>query len=243
MNDVYEGSLLEDIAFLGDTLGPIFYYDPSNETARQLYGALSQIDVASAAAEWPFVADDAANCALALIKEGLTGEGGTLAADAAAGEDAAGALIPGAPETGATDASDDLIWEYRRLFVGPGIKPAPPWGSVYTDRECVVFGESTLALRRWMREVGIERLGDDEEPEDHIGLMLMLMAWIARNRPQELRVFLTEHLLTWSSHYLNQLEDATGHPFFKGLAALTRASLEGVQEKLEINVEYPRFYR
>ena len=67
--------------------------------------------------------------------------------------------------------------EYRRLFVGPAPKPAPPWGSVYTDRECVVFGESTLALRAWMRAQGIARLVDDKTPEDHIGLMLVLMAW------------------------------------------------------------------
>ena len=41
------------------------------------------------------------------------------------------------------------MWEYRRLFVGPGHLPAPPWGSVYTDRECVIFGEATL--------IGIQR--------------------------------------------------------------------------------------
>ena len=47
--------------------------------------------------------------------------------------------------------NEELVWEYRRLFVGPGHLPAPPWGSVYTDHECVIFGEATLALRAWMR--------------------------------------------------------------------------------------------
>ena len=41
---------------------------------------------------------------------------------------------------------------------------APPWGSVYTDRECVVFGETTLALRAWMRAHGVARTTDDKTP-------------------------------------------------------------------------------
>lgn len=41
---------------------------------------------------------------------------------------------------------------WQRLFVGPYALPSPPWGSVWLDRESVLFGDSTLALRQWMRE-------------------------------------------------------------------------------------------
>ena len=139
--------------------------------------------------------------------------------------------------------ADGLVWEYRRLFIGPAPKPAPPWGSVYTDRECVVFGATTLELRAWMRSHGIARQTDDKTPEDHMGLMLVLMAWIARNQPQDLGEFLRLHLLTWSSHFLDQLIEAAGQPFYEGLARLTKASLEGIQAKLGLDVVYPRFYR
>ena len=126
--------------------------------------------------------------------------------------------------------ADDLVWEYRRLFVGPAPKPASPWGSVYTDRECVVFGTSTLALRAWMHGRGIARLVDDKTPEDHIGLMLSLMTWIARNQPDDLDEFLQVHLLTWSLHSLDQLIEAAAHPFYESLARLAKATLEGVQQ-------------
>lgn len=129
------------------------------------------------------------------------------------------------------------------MFIGPAVKPAPPWGSVYTDRECVVFGKSTLELRAWMREQGIERLTDDKTPEDHIGLMLALMAWIAREKPEILDDFMRLHLLTWSSHFLGQLAEAAEQPFYEGLALLTKASLEGIQDELGLEVVYPRFYR
>ena len=125
----------------------------------------------------------------------------------------------------------------------PGQKAAPPWGSVYTDRECVVFGEATLALRQWMRESGIARPGDGSEPEDHIGLMLLLMAWIARHRPELLDDYLTDHLLTWAPHFLGIVGEQTHHPFFGGLASLSAASLAGVQQALGLSVDTPRFYR
>ena len=43
---------------------------------------------------------------------------------------------------------EDLYWEYRRLFVGPQAKVAPPWGSVYLDKDQVIFGASTMEPKR-----------------------------------------------------------------------------------------------
>ena len=208
-------ALLDGIAFVGETLGPFFLQDPKTGEAGAAFQALAALDVDAAAAEWPFAGEAEARVCLALMKEGLA--------------------------HGIED--DDLVWEYRRLFVGPAPKPAPPWGSVYTDRECVVFGESTLALRAWMRAQGIARLVDDKTPEDHIGLMLVLMAWIARNQPADLDDYLRLHLLPWSSHFLDELAEAAKQPFYEGLARLAKASLEGIQSERALDVAYPRFYR
>ena len=214
--NMQDGSdVLEGIAFVGETLGPFFLQDPKTGEAGAAFQALAALAVDAAAAEWPFAGEAEARACLALMKEGLA--------------------------HGIED--DDLVWEYRRLFVGPAPKPAPPWGSVYTDRECVVFGESTLALRAWMRAQGIARLVDDKTPEDHIGLMLVLMAWIARNQPADLDDYLRLHLLPWSSHFLDELAEAAKQPFYEGLARLAKASLEGIQSERALDVAYPRFYR
>ncbi|HBT95150.1 MAG TPA: Tat proofreading chaperone DmsD, partial [Coriobacteriia bacterium] len=178
--------------------------------------------VEAAASDWPFVDDAvAAGCLKRMHSD----------------------LRPTQGSDYDSTADEALIWEYRRLFIGPATKPAPPWGSVYTDWEMVVFGESTLALRQWMRENGIERLSGEGTPEDHIGLMLLLMAWIAENKPELLAEYLRLHLLTWSSHFLSQLEGAAEHSFYAGLARLAKESLEAVQRDLKIEVEYPRYYR
>ncbi len=213
--DENRGIVLECAAFVGETLAPFFLQDPKTGNARAAFEAVVALDVDEAAHEWPFVDDEEAARDLRLMQDGL--------------------------EKGVDD--EDLMWEYRRLFIGPAPKPVPPWGSVYMDRECVVFGASTLALRAWMRECSIARTTDDKTPEDHIGLMLALMAWIARNQPQNLDDYLRLHLLTWSDHFLEQLSDAAEHPFYKGLSRLTAASLEGLRSELGLEIDYPRFYR
>lgn len=54
-----------------------------------------------------------------------------------------------------TQSEETHAQAWQRLFVGPWALPSPPWGSVWLDRESVLFGDSTLALRQWMREKGI----------------------------------------------------------------------------------------
>ncbi|KAA9001093.1 Tat proofreading chaperone DmsD [Affinibrenneria salicis] len=129
-----------------------------------------------------------------------------------------------------------LKQDWQRLFIGPDRLPAPPWGSVYLDRESVLFGDSTLALRQWLRQRGIAPQLERREPEDHIGLMLMLAAWTAENQPAWLDELLAEHLLPWAMRYLELLEPGARHPFYLGLARLARISLNDWREARRITV-------
>lgn len=67
----------------------------------------------------------------------------------------------------AASSDEALPQARRRLFIGPWALPAPPWGSVWLDKESVLFGDSTLALREWMRTSGIALDLERNEPEDH----------------------------------------------------------------------------
>ena len=107
----------------------------------------------------------------------------------------------------------------------------------------MTFDLTTLELRRWMRTQGIARSADGHTPEDHIGLMPALLAHVALNSPGSLDEYLQRHLLTWSSHFLGELADAARHPFYQGLACLTKASLEGIQSERSLSVTCPKFYR
>ncbi|MDO4443058.1 MAG: Tat proofreading chaperone DmsD [Slackia sp.] len=205
------------VAFIGAALSPFFLNDPSTGATDAALAVMAALDADAAAAEWPFVEAAEAQRCLTLLAEGA--------------------------KRRESDGGDALKWEYRRLFVGPQSLPAPPWGSVYTDRDRVVFGEGTLALRAWMRAHGVQRLSDEKTPEDHIGLVLAMAGWLAEAKPELVAEFLQLHVLPWSGHLLEQLEAAAEHPFYKGLAAMANASLEGMKDAFGLEVAVPRFYR
>lgn len=152
-------------------------------------------------------------------------------------------LLPVA-ETFAESADEPLMDAWQRLFIGPYALPAPPWGSVWLDRESVLFGDSTLALRHWMRENGIAFEMHQNEPEDHIGTLLMLAAWLVENgRDTECDQLLAWHLLPWSSRFLSVFVDNAGHPFYTALGRLTQLTLTDWQSRLIIPVTEKTLYR
>ncbi|MNE61876.1 Tat proofreading chaperone DmsD [compost metagenome] len=141
--------------------------------------------------------------------------------------------------TGIEDKQEESLAEaYQRLFVGPDTLPAPLWGSVYLDKENVLFGNSTLRLRRWLRSNGIDAQHDRNEPEDHIGTLLMMVAWLAEERQGGLvEQLLTKHLLPWAPRYLELLQANAQHPFYQGLAQLAQITLSAWAAECSAEVE------
>ncbi|MGK3226569.1 Tat proofreading chaperone DmsD [Enterobacter soli] len=147
-------------------------------------------------------------------------------------------------QTFKTPAEEPLTEAWQRLFIGPYALPAPPWGSVWLDRESVLFGESTLALRQWMRENAIAFEMQKNEPEDHIGTLLMLAAWLAENgRDTQCDQLLAWHLLPWSHRFLSVFIDNAGHPFYIALGKLAQLTLADWQSTLLIPVAEKPLYR
>ncbi|WP_443090209.1 Tat proofreading chaperone DmsD [Basfia succiniciproducens] len=140
-------------------------------------------------------------------------------------------------------AQQDLSQAYQYLFIGPNELPAPPWGSVYLDKESVIFGDSLLALRDFLTVHQIEFIQTQNEPEDHLGLMLMLAAYLAENKPELLEEFLTKHLFSWVYRCLDLIFAQTDYPFYQAMALLARQTLKGWQQQLDLRVDQPQLYR
>lgn len=112
---------------------------------------------------------------------------------------------------------------------GQASSPRPRGGSVYLDSESVLFGDSCVALQRWMRARGIElHEGESREPVDHIGRMLVLLSWLCDNQPDQVIPFMEEHLMTWAPRYFAQLEPAAAGTLYEPLGHLASLTLEGV---------------
>ncbi|WP_369310335.1 Tat proofreading chaperone DmsD [Providencia rettgeri] len=129
---------------------------------------------------------------------------------------------------------ESLKAAYERLFIGPNALPAPPWGSVYLDKENVLFGISTLELRAWLRNNQINIELNSNEPEDHVGLLFLLTAWIIQNKPELLADLLEIHFLPWVYRYLEKIQLQGNCAFYEAVALLATKTLKHLQKEAQL---------
>ena len=108
----------------------------------------------------------------------------------------------------------------------------------------MLFGDSTLALRQWMREKGIQFEMKQNEPEDHFGSLLLMAAWLAENgRQTELRRIAGMAPFSWSTRFLDVFIEKAEHPFYRALGELARLTLAQWQSQLLIPVAVKPLFR
>lgn len=144
------------------------------------------------------------------------------------------------PANGSIEAYEALLWDYTRMFVGPGQLAAPPWESAYSNEERLLFQEQTLAVRRVFRAYGFVLATAPANPEDHIGLELdfmyqtcrLAMEQIEARQPARLEQicrdqlsFLNEHLLTWAPDFAADVVNSAQTGFYRGMARMLNGFL------------------
>ncbi len=153
-------------------------------------------------------------------------------------EHATGLLAAGVKEETA-----GLHEDWKRLFRGPGHLLAAPWGSVYMDRDQVMYGWTWVALHDWLAKHGIRGAYAENDPEDNFGRMLFLAGELAANRPELLGELLADHLLCWSPRFLQTVGAQAQTSCYRGLAVLAAATLDDVQGLLGIVPAQRRMFR
>ncbi|MBK5142973.1 Tat proofreading chaperone DmsD [Budviciaceae bacterium BWR-B9] len=140
--------------------------------------------------------------------------------------------------------AETLMHDYSMLFEGIGVMPAPPWGSVYLERENLLMGDSTLNYRQFLAQQGMVTNTDNPEPEDQFGLMLMAFAYLLESdKPAAAQQLLSEHLLPWAERYLTLVQASdTEQDFYPQLAEIARLYLQTLQQQLNVPVEAKELY-
>ncbi len=128
--------------------------------------------------------------------------------------------------------------EFHDLFIGVTRGELLPFGSYY---QTGFLNEKPLALlRRDMARLGIERMGDLKEPEDHIASVLEIMAGLiegAYGPPVALSVqkqFFTTHVNSWASHFFTDLEGAKFSVLYAPLGTIGRLFMSIEQAAFEM---------
>jgi TorA maturation chaperone TorD/DNA-binding transcriptional regulator YdaS (Cro superfamily) len=130
----------------------------------------------------------------------------------------------------AADETDSDIEsrEFFRLFIGVGRGELLPYGSYY---QTGFLHERPLArVREDMVRLGIERSEGLFEPEDHLGILLEIMAGLIGGEfaggESEQRVFFKRHIQPWASRLFSDLEACAKTPFYKAVARVGTAFID-----------------
>lgn len=118
------------------------------------------------------------------------------------------------------NSADTIEFAFNRLFIGPKEPIAPPFASVYLERDELVMGRTTLDARDLYASLGLVSPWQGQFPDDHISLELdaclhfrQLDSNLHRNDIAQLyQRFLEEHLLLWVPTFVKRIESTQEVP-------------------------------
>ncbi|QIZ75791.1 Tat proofreading chaperone DmsD [Ferrimonas lipolytica] len=144
-----------------------------------------------------------------------------------------------------SEEPEQLNQDFLNLFEGAGVMSAPPWGSVYLDKQEVIFGDSLLEYRAFLKESGIELDTGMREPEDQFGLMLLAVAKLVENGATQyvIKEAFEQHLLPWGFRYLELAKQHAQSQTYQTLATLTNQWLVEFVEEMQLTVAKRKLYR
>jgi TorA maturation chaperone TorD len=117
----------------------------------------------------------------------------------------------------AGEASADRIErEFFDLFIGVGRGELLPYGSYYLTG---FLNERPLArLRADLRSLGVERVEEQHEPEDHAAILCEIMAGLIGGEfsatAEQQQHFFEKHLAPWTGRFFADLEATKGADFY-----------------------------
>jgi TorA maturation chaperone TorD len=118
--------------------------------------------------------------------------------------------------------------EYFDLFIGLGRGELLPYASFYLTG---FLNERPLSrLRHDLAALGIERVEDNLEPEDHAATLCEIMAGLAGRRfpasAEAQRDMFEKHVAPWMGRLFADMENATSANFYRSVGSLGRVFLE-----------------
>jgi TorA maturation chaperone TorD len=148
---------------------------------------------------------------------------------------------------------EKLRVDFSRLFIGPYRLLAPPYGSIYLEKDHKVMENSTVDARERYRQAGLDISAKFKDAPDHIAAELEFMYFLIFKEIEAIysdapeaayeqfcrqRSFLNNHLGLWATDFAQKVEKHAETDFYCNLAIAMRTFI--AEDVAEIaNIELP----
>ena len=123
-----------------------------------------------------------------------------------------------------------LSLAHAELFIGPFELIAPPYGSVYLEKNRQIMGDTTMGVLKSYQEAGLSV--DEKEPPDHIAIELEFMSFLSTREAEaraqgdasgaekffEKQKDFYHNYLRWVPNFCEAIKKGTKSPFYQSLA-------------------------
>ncbi|MBR2834839.1 MAG: molecular chaperone TorD family protein [Coriobacteriales bacterium] len=160
------------------------------------------------------------------------------------------ALMRGWLATNIEEAADhELAGEWLDLLIGRGEPKAPCWESYYTEPDRRLYSQNSIDIKKAFREHGAQLQTSENEPVDHLGILLRFVAflmaqeinalntenheqaeWYAKSQKE----FLSTHVLPWLSSWFTNVQRSTKNDFYLGVSYLLFGIVQSYVERFGI---------
>ncbi|MDO6621114.1 molecular chaperone [Shewanella sp. 6_MG-2023] len=117
--------------------------------------------------------------------------------------------------------------DFNNMFIGGPHKTVYPWGSFYTDKDRLLFGESTRDWKKFTEKNQIKIELNGNEPSDHFALIFASIAAIMTSKKSEsirielVSIIINEHLFPWLPIVLDGIYTHSNTFFYKELSLIS----------------------
>jgi putative dimethyl sulfoxide reductase chaperone len=137
---------------------------------------------------------------------------------------------------------EQLSLDHAELFIGPFELIAPPYGSVYLEKNRQIMGDTTIGVLKSYQEAGLSV--DEKEPPDHVAIELEFMSLLntreaeagARGETNEAEKIRGQQkdfyhdYLSWVPSFCEAIRKGTKSQFYLSLADCLERSLTTCQK-------------
>jgi len=127
-------------------------------------------------------------------------------------------------------SQEQLSIDHAALFVGPFELIAAPYGSIYSEGNRLLMGETTIDVLRFYEEAGLSV--DIKEPPDHIAIELEFMSYLCikeaesssdgnlgeAERYREMQLQFFRKYLHWGQQFCESIKKGSDNQFYQSLA-------------------------